>query len=130
MLAGACRIEGVSAGTPAGSATRGPKRPGMIHVVAVITLEPGQREAFLASFKDNVAAVHAEEGCLAYEAFVDAAGFGSFQAPIGPDTVMILEHWASADALKAHARAPHMAAYAAKTKDMVAARAIHILTAA
>jgi quinol monooxygenase YgiN len=30
-------------------------------------------------------------------------------------------------ALKAHAAAPHMAAYAAKTKELVASRAIHIL---
>jgi quinol monooxygenase YgiN len=102
----------------------------MINVVAVITMKPGQREAFLAAFKENVAAVHAEDGCIAYDAFVDAEGFGSFQAPFGPDAVVILERWASADALKAHARAPHMAAYSAKTKDMVAERAIHILTAA
>jgi quinol monooxygenase YgiN len=39
-----------------------------------------------------------------------------------------VEKWASVDALKAHAAAPHMAAYAAKTKDMVASRAIHVLS--
>ena len=31
------------------------------------------------------------------------------------------------DALKAHAAAPHMAAYAAKTKEHIASRVIHIL---
>jgi quinol monooxygenase YgiN len=31
------------------------------------------------------------------------------------------------DALKAHAAAPHMASYAAKTKDLVASRQIYIL---
>ena len=40
---------------------------------------------------------------------------------------MVIEKWASADALKAHAAAPHMAAYAAKVKDMLASRVIHIL---
>jgi quinol monooxygenase YgiN len=33
-------------------------------------------------------------------------------------------------ALKAHAVAPHMVAYGAKTKDLVAKRAVHILTSA
>ena len=34
----------------------------------------------------------------------------------------------SLDALMAHAAAPHMAAYAAKTKDMIASRVIHVLS--
>jgi quinol monooxygenase YgiN len=34
------------------------------------------------------------------------------------------------DALKAHAAAPHMAAYAGKVKDMIASRVIHILSPA
>jgi len=42
----------------------------------------------------------------------------------------VIEKWASPDALKAHGRAPHMVAYAAKAKDLTAARAIHILSAA
>jgi quinol monooxygenase YgiN len=32
------------------------------------------------------------------------------------------------EALKAHAAAPHMAAYAGKTKEFIASRVIHILT--
>jgi quinol monooxygenase YgiN len=31
------------------------------------------------------------------------------------------------EALKAHAGAPHMAAYGAKTKEFIASRTIHIL---
>jgi quinol monooxygenase YgiN len=42
----------------------------------------------------------------------------------------VVEKWADLDALKAHAAAPHMAAYAAKTKDLLASRAVHILTPA
>jgi quinol monooxygenase YgiN len=40
---------------------------------------------------------------------------------------VVIEKWASLDALKAHAVAPHMKAYAANTKDWVADRAIHVL---
>jgi quinol monooxygenase YgiN len=41
---------------------------------------------------------------------------------------MVVEKYHDLDALKAHAGSPHMAAYAAKTKDMVASRTIHILS--
>jgi quinol monooxygenase YgiN len=40
---------------------------------------------------------------------------------------VVVEQWTSMDALKAHAAAPHMASYAAKTKDLVASRQIYIL---
>ena len=102
----------------------------MIQVVAVITTKPGMRENVLNEFRANMPAVHAEDGCIEYAPVVDADGFGSFQTPIGPDTFMVIEKWASADALKAHAAAPHMAAYAAKVKDMLASRTIHILQSA
>ena len=99
----------------------------MIHVVAVITTKPGKRAEVLDAFRANMPAVHAEDGCIEYGPVVDADGFGSFQTPIGADTFMAIEKWASADALKAHAAAPHMAEYAAKVKDMLATRVIHIL---
>ena len=102
----------------------------MLNVVAIITAHPGQREAILTAFADNVAAVRAEAGCIEYGAVVDAEGFGSFQARLGPDSFVVIEKWADADALKAHARSPHMAAYAAKTKDLTAARAVHVLAPA
>jgi quinol monooxygenase YgiN len=54
----------------------------------------------------------------------------SFQTPFGPDTFVAIEKWESAEALKAHAAAPHMKAYAAKTKDMIASRVIHVLSPA
>ena len=38
-----------------------------------------------------------------------------------------IEKWASLDALKAHAVAPHMQAYAAKVKDHIASRVVHVL---
>jgi len=42
----------------------------------------------------------------------------------------VVEKWESAEALKAHAAAPHMAAYGAKVKAMVANRVIHVLSPA
>jgi len=101
----------------------------MIHVVAIITAKPGQRETILKAARENLAAVRAENGCIEYGPVVDADA-GAFQAPLGPDTFVVIEKWADMDALKAHGVAPHMKAFGAKIKDLVANRAIHVLTSA
>jgi quinol monooxygenase YgiN len=102
----------------------------VIHVIAVITAKPGMRESILSHFQANVPAVRAEAGCIEYGAAIDAENALPFQTRYGPDTFVVVEKWESMDALKAHAAAPHMAAYGAKTKEMVATRVIHILSAA
>ena len=56
--------------------------------------------------------------------------WAGIQTPFGPDTFVVIEKWESMDALKAHGAAPHMAAYAAKTKEMIASRVIHVLSPA
>jgi quinol monooxygenase YgiN len=96
----------------------------MIHVVAIITAKPGQREAILAAFRANMPAVHAEKGCIEYGPAIDAEGS---PAKFGPDSFVVIEKWESPEALKAHAASPHMAAYAAKTKESIASRVIHVL---
>ena len=102
----------------------------MIHVIATVELKPGTREAFLAEFAKLIAPVRAEDGCIEYGPAIDAEGVGGFQTRMGPDTFVVVEKWASLDALKAHAAAPHMAAYAAKVKDLIATRVIHVLSPA
>jgi quinol monooxygenase YgiN len=99
----------------------------MIQVVAIITAKSGMREAILKEFRANMPAVHAEKGCIEYGPAVDAEGIGSFQAKFGPDTFAVIEKWESPEALRAHAASLHMAAYAAKTRDMIASRVIHVL---
>ncbi len=102
----------------------------MIRVVAIVTAKPGRREELLAAFRAIVPIVRAEQGCLEYGPAIDAEGFGSFQAKMGADVFVVLESWENAETLKAHAAAPHMVAYGAKTKDLVASRAIHVLSPA
>ena len=101
----------------------------MIHVLAIITAQPGQREAVLAIFRANMAAVHAEKGCIEYGPAIDAPGAPG-QTELGPDTFCVIEKWADMDALRAHASASHMAAYAAKVKPLLASRIIHVLSPA
>jgi quinol monooxygenase YgiN len=102
----------------------------MVHVIAVITAKPGKRDAILHEARANLANVRAEKGCIEYGPVVDADPALGFQTKLGPDTFMVVEKWETMDALKAHAAAPHMAAYAAKVKDFIAARTIHILSPA
>ena len=102
----------------------------MIHVIAIITAKPGQREAILREARANIAAVRAEDGCIEYGPATDAEGLGSFQTKFGADTFVVIEKWRDAAALKAHAAAPHMSAYAAKVKDLIASRVIHVLAPA
>ena len=100
----------------------------MVHVIAVITAKPGKREAILDAFRANVPNVRAEQGCIEYGAAVDADPALPVQTKYGADTFLAIEKWESMEALKAHAAAPHMAAYAAKTRDLIASRVIHVLT--
>ena len=96
----------------------------MINVLAFITTKPGQRAAVLEIFKANTPAVLAEAGCIEYGATIDIAGA---DPAFGADSFVVIEKWASLAALKAHAASPHMAAYAAKVKDLIATRAVHVL---
>jgi quinol monooxygenase YgiN len=102
----------------------------MIHVFAIVTALPGQRQALLDAFRANMPAVHAEDGCIEYQPVIDTPDMGRMQAPIGEDSFAVVEKWASLEALKAHAASPHMAAYAAHTKPLIASRVIHILSPA
>jgi quinol monooxygenase YgiN len=97
----------------------------MIHVLAIITAKPGQRGTLLQAFKAIVPTVHAEVGCIEYGPVVDVDGA---DPAFGPDTFVVVEKWESMAALQAHAVAPHMKAYGEKTKDLVAKRAVHVLT--
>ena len=97
----------------------------MVHVLAIITAHPGQRTQLLEAFHANVANVRAEAGCIEYAAAVDAA---TSPAKFGDDTFVVIEKWQTPEHLQAHAVAPHMKAYAEKTKSWVKERAIHVLT--
>ncbi len=100
----------------------------MLHVIALIVAVPGKRDALLEAFRANVPAVRAEAGCLAYAPAIDTANFSGTQALLGPDTFVVVERWASAEALLAHEHAPHMAAYREKTKDLVVSASVHVVS--
>lgn len=102
----------------------------MVHVIAVVTVKPGKRDEVLSAIRANLPAVRAEKGCIEYGPAVDAEGIGPLQTKAGADTIFVIEKWSDADVLRAHAAAPHMAAYAAMVRDLIAGRVIHVLTPA
>ena len=102
----------------------------MIHVLATLDLAPGTREAFLAEFRNIIADVRAEAGCIEYGPAVDADSDVPTHYRIGPDRVMVIEKWASVQALKAHSSAPHMLAYRARVKDYVRSMELRLLSPA
>jgi diguanylate cyclase (GGDEF)-like protein len=121
----------VAAAAPVPRTPAGPDAPPaevpMVHVVAVLTTKPGKRAEVLELFLANCAAVRAEKGCIEYVAVIDAPNALPIQAKCGPDIFRVVEKWESMAALEAHSKAPHMADYAAKVRDLMAERAVHIL---
>ena len=102
----------------------------MIHVIATLELAPGMRAAFLAEFAKVVPLVHAEQGCIEYLPIVDADTDIASQHRMGPDSVTIVEKWASVAALRAHDTSAHMQAYRARVKEYLRGREIRIMRAA
>lgn len=103
------------------------KVPAMIHVIATIDIESGQRDAFLNEFRQIVPKVQAEDGCIEYGPAIDADTDIQTQTRIGDDVVMVIEKWESVAALKAHSSAPHMLAYRTKVKDIVRSTTVRVL---
>ena len=99
----------------------------MIQVIATIELKPGCRDDFLPLLNENVPKVKAEDGCLAYDPFVDVDSGLPFQGEIRQDVVTLVEAWSSVEALHAHLKTPHMAAYRDAVKEMVASVTIQVL---
>ena len=98
----------------------------MINVLASISVKEGKRADFIAAFKDNLAAVRAEEGCIEYFPAVD------INADLPPqqldeNEVTVIEKWVSLEALRAHLSAPHMLAYKEKVKDIVEGVSLKVL---
>jgi quinol monooxygenase YgiN len=99
----------------------------MIHVIATIEVQPGQRDAFLVEFQRIVPLVRAEAGCIDYAPCVDVVSGLSMQGPPRANVAVILEKWESLAALKAHTQAPHMAEYRVRIKDLVVGVQLQIL---
>jgi quinol monooxygenase YgiN len=78
-------------------------------VVATIVPLPEHRDAVIAAFKEAIERVHDEDGCELYS--LNEA----------PDRLIMIEKWASAEALANHSRGVNLAALNPKLAGKVAA---------
>lgn len=100
----------------------------MIHVVAIMTAKTGRRAELLKLFLAVLPTVHAEDGCIEYRPIIDNnAGLEGAREPIGPDSYVVIEKWASVEALDAHAATNHMREYGEKARDLIAGRVLHVM---
>jgi quinol monooxygenase YgiN len=99
----------------------------VIHVIATIELHPNTRDRFLKEFVQLVPDVKREDGCIEYGGAIDVASGIPVQIPLRDNVFVVVEKWASLDALKAHLAAPHMGAYRLKVKDFVVKSSIQVL---
>lgn len=97
----------------------------MIHILAVVTAQPGRLGEVLTIVRANTVAVRGEPGCVEYTPLVD---LDDSAAKLGPDTFVVVEKWADGAALAQHRKAPHMMAYIERTKELIADRRIYLLT--
>ena len=99
----------------------------MIHVIATIELNAGCRKNFLKILNENVPKVRAEEGCLAYEPTVDVEPGLPIPVAVRENVVTIIEAWENLEALHAHLKTPHMAAYREAVKNWVSNLGLQVL---
>lgn len=99
----------------------------MIHVIAIIELAEGTRDAFLREFHAVMPAVRQEAGCVEYGPAIDARTDLPQQQALGESVVTVVEKWSSIENLKAHLVAPHMAAYRERVKPFVQRVRLHVL---
>ena len=82
-----------------------------LKILVNYTVNPGQREEFLAKVSAIRPQVLAEEGCVQYEYCLSASD---------ENKVVLVEQWDSREAQKAHLEQPHMAGIAAAKQAHVA----------
>jgi quinol monooxygenase YgiN len=80
-------------------------------VVATAEAAEGHEEKVEEAFRVAVRAVHAEPGCELYALHRD---------PRSPSTFVMVEKWASADALRAHSTTPTLAGLGAALDGLLA----------
>jgi quinol monooxygenase YgiN len=71
--------------------------------------------------------VKAEEGCRAYEPTIDVEPGLPIPVAVRENAVTIVEAWENIEALQAHLKTPHMAAYRKAVKDWVSNLSLQVL---
>jgi len=101
----------------------------MLTVMAEICVKPGRRDNVMAAIERLTPRVLEEEGCGSYQALLDLKAQVPWKQH-SPDSIFMLEHWASLRHLEQHLQMPHMETHRASIKDDVVDVKIFVLEAA
>lgn len=89
-----------------------------IQIVAHIELKPGFREELMPILNTLVEESRKEEGSIAYDLFEHLKN---------PDKFVMIETWASKDAIDAHSKMPHYVNFGKALQDKVEKLEINLL---
>jgi len=91
----------------------------MIYVIAELRLKPGTADKAAVEARKVVAGTVKEDGCIFYD---------MHRSVNDPDKLVVVERWASREALDAHMHTPHLKAWREAGKDFVLARKVEVIT--
>jgi quinol monooxygenase YgiN len=93
----------------------------VIYVIAELALKPGSTEKAAAEARNAVVATNKEDGCIFYQMHLNVSD---------PTKLIVVERWASREALNAHIQTPHLKAWRAASAEFVTARNVEVITPA
>ena len=90
----------------------------MIYVYATLTIKPGSLEALRAPAAACIAETRKEQGCIAYDLLASIDD---------PEKLVFVEKWETREALTAHSRSPHLAAWREASAPHLVERRIEVV---
>jgi quinol monooxygenase YgiN len=91
----------------------------VIYVIAELNIKPGGAEQAAAAARLAVAATVKEDGCITYDMHLSVSD---------PTRLVVVERWASREALDRHLQTPHLKAWRAAGAEFVTGRKVEIIT--
>jgi quinol monooxygenase YgiN len=95
------------------------KGASVIYVIAELRIKPGTAEKAFAEARKAIAGTVKEDGCISYD---------MHQSVSDPTRLVLVERWASRDALTRHFETPHFKAWRAANPEFVVGRNVEIVT--
>jgi quinol monooxygenase YgiN len=91
----------------------------MIYVIAELRIRSEMADKALAAARQTVAATVEEDGCISYD---------MHQSVSDPSRLVVVERWASRDALSRHLETPHLKAWRAAGAEFIVDRKVEVVT--
>lgn len=91
----------------------------MIYVIAELRIKPGTVDKAFAEAGKSIAATMKEDGCISYD---------MHQNVTDPTKLVLVERWASREALSRHTETPHFKVWRAASAEFVVGRNVEIVT--